>query len=122
VPAFFVDPATFGTYAAVLDGDFNFNSGWPIALTAASAQSALAPQGLKLGAGVASAAQAASKALAPFVGATDTDAQHVAALAALGGAKRTYMAAASPWFFTHYSPQTFNKNVRARTPSPSRAR
>lgn len=23
----------------------------------------------------------------------------------------TYMGAVSPWFFTHYSPQTYNKNV-----------
>ncbi|EPQ54502.1 glycoside hydrolase [Gloeophyllum trabeum ATCC 11539] len=75
-PSFFVDPSTFGTFNGVMDGDFNFNSGWPITLTTASAQSVVSGLGATL---------------------------H-------NGGKRAYMAAVSPWFFTHYSPQTFNKN------------
>ena len=35
-----------------------------------------------------------------------------------GDGKRAYMAAVSPWFFTHYSPETFNKNVRIPFPFP----
>ncbi|KAJ7863085.1 glycoside hydrolase [Mycena olivaceomarginata] len=67
VPAFFIDPATFSPqFSGVMDGDFNFNSGWPL--------------------------------------------ESLATLAA-GGAKLTYMAAVSPWFFTHFGPDSFNKNV-----------
>ena len=61
-------------------------------------------------------------ALSQFIGATQTDTQFLSSLAALpnnalqarDGAPstpRTYMAAVSPWFFTHYGPNSFNKNV-----------
>jgi glucan endo-1,3-alpha-glucosidase len=96
-----------------------FNSGWPIALTTSSAAATLSSVGggLTLAAS-ASSQQKVSQALSKFIGATDTDTQHVNALAAsAGGKKKTYMAAISPWFFTHYSPDTFNKNVRIHLPS-----
>ena len=61
-------------------------------------------------------------ALSQFIGATQTDTQFLDSLAALpnndlqardGGPSppRAYMAAVSPWFFTHYGPNSFNKNV-----------
>ena len=61
-------------------------------------------------------------ALSQFIGATQTDKQFLDSLAALpnntlqarDGApstQRAYMAAVSPWFFTHYGADSFNKNV-----------
>jgi glucan endo-1,3-alpha-glucosidase len=61
-------------------------------------------------------------ALSQFIGATQTDTQFLDSLAALPNnalqardgepsTPRTYMAAVSPWFFTHYGPNSFNKNV-----------
>lgn len=38
-------------------------------------------------------------------------------LANLSGGK-TFMAAVSPWFFTHYGPDTWNKNVRSNPLCP----
>ncbi|KDQ62413.1 glycoside hydrolase family 71 protein [Jaapia argillacea MUCL 33604] len=109
-PSFFVDPGTFGTFADVMDGDFNFNSGWPIDLTASSAQSLIA----NLSANLNDLDQAATQVIGKVIGTTDTDTQHLNALAAMpstsDGEKRAYVAAVSPWFFTHYSPQTFHKN------------
>jgi glucan endo-1,3-alpha-glucosidase len=60
-------------------------------------------------------------ALSQFIGSTDTDVEHLSGLEALSGtiqardgeaAKKIYMGAVSPWFFTHYGPDSFNKNVR----------
>jgi glucan endo-1,3-alpha-glucosidase len=60
-------------------------------------------------------------ALSQFIGATQTDTQFLDSLAALPNnlqardaapsTQRAYMAAVSPWFFTHYGPDSFNKNV-----------
>jgi len=58
-------------------------------------------------------------ALSKFIGATDTDDQYISGLQALSGqvqardgqsSKKAYMGAVSPWFFTHYGPNSFNKN------------
>ncbi|KAK7689418.1 hypothetical protein QCA50_007210 [Cerrena zonata] len=76
VPSFFVDPATFSKYT-VMDGAFNWNSGWPVGNTSITFQS---------------------------------DQTYLANLQ-----NRTYMAGVSPWFFTHYSPQTYNKNFIYRS-------
>lgn len=94
-----------------------FNSGWPITLTASAADSFLGSigQGLSLKAMVSSVAEKVSGALSKFVGATDTDKQHTDALAAMSSGKKTYMAAVSPWFFTHYGADTFNKNVSSHS-------
>jgi glucan endo-1,3-alpha-glucosidase len=61
-------------------------------------------------------AQAITNPLAKFIGATKTDDEYRSGLAGVGGGKRadgkkTYMAAVSPWFFTHYGQDSFNKNV-----------
>ncbi|KAJ6613323.1 glycoside hydrolase [Mycena sp. CBHHK59/15] len=104
VPSFFIDPATFTDFSGVMDGGFNFNSGWPIQVTTDFAS--------KISSNLVGSGVADTNALTKFIGSTDTDSQHIQSLAILtGGATRlTYMAAVSPWFFTHFSPQTFNKN------------
>lgn len=127
-----MDPATFGQFDGVMDGDFNWNSGWPIQVTTDFAANLLTsnsslPAGLTnlLNVGVDSVSlpntlsTELASALSQFIGSTDSDEQHLTALAQSGmGARdgngtdsKAYMAAVSPWFFTHYSPETFNKNV-----------
>ncbi|KAF8967166.1 glycosyl hydrolase family 71-domain-containing protein [Flammula alnicola] len=130
VPAFFIDPTTFKDFADVMDGDFNWNSGWPIQVTTSFAQNALSqfnssqqttasPFSHPLSASVSSVLSNMQLALSQFIGSTATDEQHLSGLAALSGAiqardgqssKRAYMGAVSPWFFTHYGPDSFNKN------------
>jgi len=63
----------------------------------------------------------AQKAVSRFIGDTDLDSQFLRGLDTLhgqlrkrdpsGAAKPTYMAAVAANFFTHYGPDTFNKNV-----------
>ncbi|KAF9046563.1 glycoside hydrolase [Panaeolus papilionaceus] len=140
VPSFFVDPAKFGEFSGVMHGDFNWNSGWPIQVTTGFAQQAAAQASaneksgitLRVVTGATSAAAHLEKglqdalintlseqglALSKFIGSTDSDDQHINGLSALsnnaertGAAKQLYMGSVSPWFFTHYGPDTFNKN------------
>jgi len=123
-----------------MDGDFNWNSGWPIQVTTSFAQSQLSSQSTNTTAGdsllgvvdgaaasaldsnlessletaVASVLSSLQLALSKFIGSTDTDNQHLSGLAALasqpGQSKKAYMGAVSPWFFTHYGLDSFNKN------------
>ncbi|OBZ69002.1 Glucan endo-1,3-alpha-glucosidase agn1 [Grifola frondosa] len=77
VPSFFVDPSTFPTFTGVMDGDYNFNSGWPVDLHTAQATQVVSAVGDnldKLGA-------AGDAALSKFIGAFDTDTQHITDLA-----------------------------------------
>jgi glucan endo-1,3-alpha-glucosidase len=126
VPSFFVDPATFKTFDGIMDGDFNWNSGWPITLTTPVATQLLAPVGglQALAKGLVQAVStdpssivsaglsALQNAFTNLIGATDTDTQHRTGLEAMpNGGSKTYMAAVSPWFFTHYGADSFNKNV-----------
>ena len=85
-----------------------FNSGWPISLTSDKANSILSSVGSSLssllGNGVASVVQ---NTLAKFIGATDTDTQYLQGLGSMpapidASGQRAYMAAVSPWFFTHF--------------------
>ncbi|KAL1748391.1 glycoside hydrolase family 71 protein [Schizophyllum fasciatum] len=128
VPSFFVDPGQFSQFADIMDGDFNWNSAWPIEVTSQSASSLLS--GAKVVSNLASSVSGnatvdgtsftsllggLSNALGPLLGSTDTDEKHLQGLSSLSGgkrdgSKRTYMASASPWFFTHYGKDTFNKN------------
>ncbi|KAH9950531.1 glycoside hydrolase [Amylocystis lapponica] len=109
VPSFFIDPSTFNQYDGVMNGAFNWNGGWPIDVTTASTQSVLG--------GVASAISSLGsftgsllQNLNSSVGVFDTDTQYRNGLNAVSGGAKTYIGAVSPWFFTHYSPQTYNKN------------
>ncbi|KAI0269826.1 glycoside hydrolase [Gloeopeniophorella convolvens] len=107
VPSFFVDPGMFSNFTGVISGALNWNSGWPVDLTTASADSVLSTVGSNLTA----PSSVVTDALSRFVGSTHTDAQYIDSLNAMAGdEKRAYMATVSPWFFTHYSPQSFNKN------------
>lgn len=130
VPSFFVDPAQFSQFADIMDGDFNWNSAWPIDVTTQSAKSLLssAKSVSNLAASVSgnvtldgtsftSLLGGLSNGLGPLLGSTDTDEKHLQSLSSLTGGnakrdgqKRAYMASASPWFFTHYGADTFNKN------------
>ncbi|RPD53744.1 glycoside hydrolase [Lentinus tigrinus ALCF2SS1-7] len=103
VPSFFVDPATFSQYAGVLDGDFNWNSAWPIQLTASAIPNLLP------GANLNQLDVTAETALQKLIGSFDPDTAHITSLATTQSS-RTYMAAVSPWFFTHFPPNTYNKN------------
>ncbi|KAF7297978.1 hypothetical protein HMN09_01018700 [Mycena chlorophos] len=81
IPAFFVDPATYSELSC-LDGVFNWNGGWPIHLTPSHPRAEIENARL------------------------DTDAHHLRNLQK----HQTYMAAVSPWFFTHYGVNSWNKN------------
>ncbi|KAH0831955.1 glycoside hydrolase family 71 protein [Lanmaoa asiatica] len=89
LPSFFVDTSAFQSFSGVINGMFNWNSGWPTQVTASFV------------------ANIGTASLSTYVGATTPDEQYISALSPMGG---SYMAAVSPWFFTHYSPQTYNKN------------
>ena len=125
-----------------VDIDFDqWNSGWPVEVTTSFAQKVLSSiSGSKngshkallslgshataietiLNAEVNSTLTQMQLALSKFIGATETDKQHLDGLAAIPGtvqvrdgesSKRAYMGAVSPWFFTHYGADSFNKNV-----------
>ncbi|RXW22872.1 hypothetical protein EST38_g2977 [Candolleomyces aberdarensis] len=140
VPSFFIDPARFGSFNGVMDGDFNWNSGWPIKVTTNFAKDLLNEVANRVkeesqrggllrkplnqvlstaSAGGDSAEAELQEALSKFIGSTDTDTEHLNALKALSASlgkrdgeevKPVYMAAVSPWFFTHYGANSFNKN------------
>ncbi|PVG00439.1 hypothetical protein CPB86DRAFT_824436 [Serendipita vermifera] len=82
VPSFFVDPGQLGNLS-FLDGAFNWNGGWPTQLNAASS--------------LLQIEQAMSS--------LTTDHSYFTSLV-----DNTYIAPVSPWFFTHYGPDTWNKN------------
>lgn len=80
IPAFFVDPSAHYNLTCT-DGYFNWNGGWPVHLTPESP-----PEEIRC----------------PKL---DSDSHHLRNLAG-----KTYMAAVSPWFFTHYGEDSWNKN------------
>ena len=58
------------------------------------------------------AVEAASQALGKFVTDMTSDQQYNNGLSSvIAQGKKAYMATISPWFFTHYGPNSFNKNV-----------
>ncbi|KAK0201898.1 glycoside hydrolase family 71 protein [Desarmillaria ectypa] len=122
VPSFFVDPSTFSDYK-------DWNSGWPVDLTTSVADAILANASSSTSGSTANASLIAAtmvsatsnveSVLNRFIGSTETDQQHLEGLAALSdglssrdesSSELAYMAAVSPWFFTHYGPDTYNKN------------
>ncbi|KAF9242611.1 glycoside hydrolase family 71 protein [Melanogaster broomeanus] len=104
VPSFFVDPSSFQSYNGVINGMFNWNSGWPTQVTTSFAASLT-----NLVGGLFPGAASVLNPLASLVGVTSTDQQYINALHSMNP-EQTYMAAVSPWFFTHYGPQSYNKN------------
>ncbi|TFK21952.1 glycoside hydrolase [Coprinopsis marcescibilis] len=81
IPSFFINPVRYGGVTA-MDGAFNWNGGWPIELSPSSQRDQV--QNARL----------------------DSDNIHLQNLSV----GKTFMAAVSPWFFTHYGPDTWNKN------------
>ncbi|KZT73782.1 glycoside hydrolase family 71 protein [Daedalea quercina L-15889] len=108
VPSFFVDPSTFTTYDGVMDGYFNWNGGWPIDLTFSSAQSELGSAAGDLDDATFSSSDEAI--LSANIGVFTTDSQYISGLNSVSGTNKTYIAPVTPWFFTHYSPESFDKN------------
>lgn len=82
-PALFIDIANYQSLSW-LDGAFSWNNGWPIQLTDSSSTSDIQQA----------------------VGNLNKSDQSW--LQALG--TKSYIAPLSPWFFTHYGPNTYNKN------------
>ncbi|TFK45075.1 glycoside hydrolase family 71 protein [Crucibulum laeve] len=81
IACFFVSPARYPGITA-MDGAFNWNGGWPIHLKPGMPRSEIENPRL------------------------DSDQDHIKNLSA----GKTFMAAVSPWFFTHYGPNSWNKN------------
>ncbi|KAI5123869.1 hypothetical protein M0805_005686 [Coniferiporia weirii] len=112
VPSFFVDPSTFGSYASAMDGQFNWNSAWPISVTSSSFTSILQKAGAVVGKLLPRTGSPLTTEIGSVVqnitSSLTSDQQYINALNGIGN--KLYMASVSPWFFTHYSPQTFDKN------------
>ncbi|KIL63226.1 glycoside hydrolase family 71 protein [Amanita muscaria Koide BX008] len=90
MPSFFVAPNQISQYSNVLDGYFNWNAGWPTSLTSSDAGNA-------------------ENDLNTFVYSMQADKSFLDVLNSMSPG-RGYMAPVSPWFFTHYGPNSFNKN------------
>ncbi|VDC03924.1 unnamed protein product [Peniophora sp. CBMAI 1063] len=89
VPFFSVDPTTeLPSYAGLIDGALNWNSGWPTGINAGN---------------YLSEDQTVSN-----LDGTSTDQLYLNGLSSFGG---SYLPTVSPWFFTHYGPApAFDKN------------
>lgn len=105
VPAFFSDPNSFKDFDNVIDGVYNWNSGWPVELNTQLATTMLQPLGGAL------TSDLNSTVLNNLVGSIQPDDTYLNGLTQMPSDSQTYMAAVSPWFFTHYGPDSFNKNV-----------
>jgi len=108
VPAFFADPNTFKNFDSVIDGVYNWNSAWPVELTTDKASGLLQP----IGGNLNDATRLSSPVLTNLIGSIQPDKVYLGGLDGMPNAAKTYMASVSPWFFTHYGPDSFNKNVR----------
>ncbi|KAF8334986.1 glycoside hydrolase family 71 protein [Cantharellus anzutake] len=105
VPSFFTDPSQFGSIGGILDGMVNWNSGWPIDLKASDLPSNLAH-----------ATDVPSTDLPQPIDSMTSDDQYLVGLGlppttqdpAQNG--KIYMPAVSPWFYTHYGANSYNKN------------
>ncbi|KAL1744819.1 glycoside hydrolase family 71 protein [Schizophyllum fasciatum] len=80
IPAWFVDPARYPRMAS-MDGYFHWNGGWPLHLSPQSHRREIEGPAL------------------------DSDVHHLRHLEG-----KLYMAAVSPWFFTHYGKDSWDKN------------
>ena len=106
-PAAFISPEeATGAWGGVLDGLVTWNSGWPLSLT--SAALGIAGQTGALVTDVLGKVRTA-------IGSLDPDTPFINAFKGTG---KAYIASVSPFFFTHYSPQSFNKNVSSFSQHP----
>ncbi|KAH9854653.1 glycoside hydrolase [Lenzites betulinus] len=105
VPSFFIDIQQFRNFKDVMDGDFNFNGAWRTDLTTANARSFVG-DGADMDHFTPSQQSSISDALSSF----QIDQQHIDQLAQVENSAHTYMTSVSPWFFTHFGPDTYNKN------------
>ncbi|KAF9070679.1 glycoside hydrolase [Rhodocollybia butyracea] len=130
VPSFFVAPAQMSEFHDIVDGTFNWNGGWPVKLTTDSTGSSATSlssslKGLLgvstttnpigslsdlLGNSNSEASSSLEDALSGFIGSSDSDSQFINALSANSTSDNVYIAAVSPWFFTHFGQNSFNKN------------
>ncbi|KAL5523926.1 hypothetical protein ACEPAG_8099 [Sanghuangporus baumii] len=112
VPSFFVDPGQLGDYANTVDGMFNWNAAWPISVTTGVFNRIVMQTGAAVGKLLSSSSSPLmtqiSEVVQNFTGSLDSDHQYIDALSKMGN--KLYMSSVSPWFFTHYSAQSFNKN------------
>ncbi|KAG8687688.1 hypothetical protein FRC08_011849 [Ceratobasidium sp. 394] len=135
VPSFFMDPARFKSFQA-MDGAFNWNGGWPTQISAAKLSETISflnsnpsnpaaapipvPASLAPISNVVSSLAApslskrndiSSKLAAALAGSINLDSDKtITANLGASGAGKVYMSSVSPWFFTHYGPDSFNKN------------
>ncbi|CDO71437.1 Glycoside Hydrolase Family 71 protein [Trametes cinnabarina] len=105
VPAFFVDIQQFKNYAGIMDGDFNFNGAWRTDFTTATASSFLGSDG-----SLDNPTPEQQGIIAQTLGSFQIDQWHVEQLAQVANSSHTYMTSVAPWFFTHFGPDTYNKN------------
>jgi len=134
IPSFFVDPNSFTDFSNVMNGDFFWNGGWPTKLTTSSVQSLTSAVSSGTFAStlhviglarrlfsrtLSTSSDPVQNAIAGYIGSMTDDQPYLNALSALssGGTqqlqvanKRGYMASVSPWFFTHYGVNSYNKN------------
>ncbi|KAJ3754592.1 glycoside hydrolase [Lentinula raphanica] len=107
VPSFFVSPTQMSQFQGVVDGTFNWNGGWPVELTTDStgSSSSTLSSTLKNLLGI----NTTTNAIGNFIGSTDSDSQFLNASSG-SASNNVYIAAVSPWFFTHFGKNSFNKN------------
>ncbi|KAL7279978.1 hypothetical protein ACG7TL_006389 [Trametes sanguinea] len=105
VPSFFIDIQQFKNFQGVMDGDFNFNGGWPIGLTTEAA-----PQLLRGTPDFNNLSPDQQATIASQIGGFDVDDQHITQLGLIANSAHTYMTAVAPWFFTHFNQTAGNKN------------
>ncbi|KAI0661915.1 glycosyl hydrolase family 71-domain-containing protein [Cubamyces menziesii] len=109
VPSFFIDIQQFKNFNNVLDGDFNFNGGWPITFTTdnGAAQQLL---GVSPDDSLDNLTPEQQGIISGQIGSFDVDDEHITQLGLVANSAHTYMTAVAPWFFTHFNQQQGNKN------------
>ncbi|KAG8902322.1 hypothetical protein FRB99_004630 [Tulasnella sp. 403] len=117
VPSIFVPPGdVVGSWSQTVQGIFPWNAGWPVALTSQN-EGVIGSTG-PLGAHVLQKVRQLVGSISPdmdFIDAIQSAARSITRIAnpspaALQSARKMYMASISPAFFTHYGPNTYNKN------------
>ncbi|KAI0335934.1 glycoside hydrolase [Cubamyces sp. BRFM 1775] len=110
VPAFAVDPESFGDFADVINGDFNYNGSWQTNLTT-SATGYSEDLG-QLTDGVNMTVQQQDTLFGLLNYTFDSDERHIQGLInATNSTQSLYMTSVSPWFFTHSGPQLENNSI-----------